>query len=51
MNVDTGSPAALQRKSGVLIVISLANLKRSIAALRRRRINLQPVGLGRMTAG
>jgi succinate dehydrogenase/fumarate reductase flavoprotein subunit len=32
-------------------VISLANLKRSLTAARRRRINIKPAGRDRMTAG
>jgi flavin-dependent dehydrogenase len=35
----------------VYYIISLANLKRSIGALRRRRFNIQPVEPDRMTAG
>jgi len=32
-------------------IVSLANLRRSFRALRRRRINIQPVEPDRMTAG
>ena len=35
----------------VYYIVSFANLKRSIAAIRRRRINIQPVEPDRMAAG
>lgn len=43
--------SSLRAFKAVYYIISLANLKRSIAALRRRRINIQPVEADRMATG
>jgi flavin-dependent dehydrogenase len=43
--------SSLRAFKAVYYIISFANLKRSIAALRRRRINIQPAGPDRMAAG
>jgi flavin-dependent dehydrogenase len=42
---------SLRAFKALYYVVSIANLKRSIAALRRRRINIQPVESDRMIAG
>jgi flavin-dependent dehydrogenase len=43
--------SSLRAFKAVYYIVSCANLKRSLAALRRRRINIQPVEPDRMTAG
>jgi flavin-dependent dehydrogenase len=43
--------SSLRAFKAVYYIASLANLKRSIVALRRRRLNIQPVEPDRMTAG
>jgi flavin-dependent dehydrogenase len=48
---DTPIWSSLRAFKAVYYIISFANLRRSIAALRRRRINIQPVAPDRMTAG
>jgi flavin-dependent dehydrogenase len=42
---------SLRAFKAVYYIVSFANLKRSIAAIRRRRINIQPVEPDRMAAG
>jgi flavin-dependent dehydrogenase len=42
---------SLRAFKALYYLVSLANLKRSLAALRRRRFNIQPVEPDRMTAG
>jgi len=42
---------SLRAFKAVYYIVSLANLKRSLAAMRRRRFNIQPVEPDRMTAG
>jgi hypothetical protein len=43
--------SSLRAFKAVYYIVSFANLKRSIAALRRRRINIQPGEPDRMAAG
>ena len=43
--------SSLRAFKAVYYIVSFANLKRSIAAVRRRRINIQPAGPDRMAAG
>ena len=43
--------SSLRAFKAVYYLMSLANLRRSIAAMRRRRINIQPVDSERMIAG
>jgi flavin-dependent dehydrogenase len=43
--------SSLRAFKAVYYIVSFANLKRSIAAIRRRRINIQPVEPDRMAAG
>ncbi len=43
--------SSLRAFKAVYYIASLAHLKRSIAAMRRRRINIQPAGPDRMIAG
>jgi hypothetical protein len=43
--------SSLRAFKALYYVISLANLKRSLAAARTRRVNIQPVEPDRMTAG
>ena len=43
--------SSLRAFKAVYYIVSFANLKRSIAAFRRRRINIQPVEPDRMAAG
>jgi flavin-dependent dehydrogenase len=43
--------SSLRAFKALYYIISLANLKRSIAASRRRRINIQPIDSDRMIAG
>ena len=43
--------SSLRAFKAVYYIVSFANLKRSIAAVRRRRINIQPVEPDRMVAG
>jgi flavin-dependent dehydrogenase len=42
---------SLRAFKAVYYIVSLVNLKRSLAAFRRRRINIQPAGPDRMIAG
>ena len=48
---DTPIWKSLGAFKAVYYIVSFANLKRSIAAIRRRRINIQPVEPDRMAAG
>jgi flavin-dependent dehydrogenase len=48
---DTPIWSSLRAFKATYYIVSLANLRRSIAALRRRRFNIQPVEPDRMTAG
>jgi flavin-dependent dehydrogenase len=43
--------SSLRAFKAVYYIVSFANLKRSLSALRRRRIDIQPVEPDRMTAG
>jgi hypothetical protein len=43
--------SSLRAFKAVYYIVSFANLKRSIAALRHRRVNIQPVEPDRMAAG
>jgi flavin-dependent dehydrogenase len=48
---DTPIWKSLGAFKAVYYIVSFANLKRSIAAIRRRRLNIQPVEPDRMAAG
>jgi flavin-dependent dehydrogenase len=48
---DTPLWSSLRAFKALYYIVSLANLKRSIAALRRRRFNIQPAEPDRMIAG
>jgi flavin-dependent dehydrogenase len=48
---DTPIWSSLRAFKAVYYIVSLVNLRRSIAAMRRRRINIQPTESDRMIAG